>query len=57
MSDDDREGICGDVSPTNCDGMPMTVCVLRFGHGSEWHEGESGMRWKYLAEEVPGADP
>lgn len=54
----DREGICGDESPTNCEGMPRTICHLRFGHASKWHEGESGMRWKYHDEaETTDADP
>jgi hypothetical protein len=51
VSADDREGICGDESPQNAEGMPRAICLLRFGHGSNWHEAESGMRWKYHADD------
>lgn len=45
----DREGICGDESanPFNCSGTLAVICHLRFGHGSKWHESETGQRWKY----------
>jgi hypothetical protein len=49
-SERDREGICGDEStahPFNCTGTLPAVCHLRFGHGSRWHESETGQRWKY----------
>lgn len=44
------EGICGDESPThplNCTGTMRQICHLRHGHGSKWHESETGARWKY----------
>jgi hypothetical protein len=51
VSADDREGICGDESPQNAEGMPRAICLLRFGHGSNWHEAAAGMRWKYHADD------
>ena len=42
------DGICGDEAPTmiGCTSM-HSVCVLRHGHASEWHEAEYGQpRWR-----------
>lgn len=43
------EGICGSKaapSPFSPDD-PTEVCVLPYGHASDWHEAEGGMRWTY----------
>jgi hypothetical protein len=43
-----RDGICGDESPSlrhRCG--PPPVCTLRFGHRSEWHENDTGTRWRH----------
>ena len=44
----DSDGICGNesVSPFAANTAPE-ICHLRFGHGSLWHESETGQRWKY----------
>lgn len=56
----DREGICGDESPhhsVNCSGTLPALCHLRFGHGSSWHESETGQRWKYANSALPNDPP
>jgi hypothetical protein len=48
----DRDGICGDQpSPAAAEHLgtcgPPPVCTLRFGHRSEWHENDTGTRWRH----------
>ncbi len=44
-----REGICGAEHPklfVNCAATFPVICVLRHGHDSAWHEGDTGERWR-----------
>jgi hypothetical protein len=42
-------GICGDQSPwVEGIGPPrLEICVLGYGHAGQWHEAQSGQRWKH----------
>ena len=44
----DSDGICGDESVSMfAPNTAPAICHLRFGHGSAWHESDTGQRWKY----------
>jgi hypothetical protein len=45
-----RDGICGDEAAdlfVNCARTMPSICELRHGHASEWHEDGMGKRWRH----------